>query len=299
MNFEFTKLRVRSLTTSYLEVSWEVENTTIDPLDYSWLVQRSESPLGPWDDVSQEFSDRYLFLDSRVNVFNKHRSYYYRIKSSEKSDTANVVYSRPISLAAEPDLIASEIQLLEQTLWREYAGRECFLLPRRTSGQYCPLCMDVGGKGSTFRKLRSGCVTCYDTQFARGFLDPIRIYCQIDPSPKTVQLVATGEQQVNQTTARMGAFPAVKPGDVIVEAENKRWRVVTAGGTERLRSKVHQELTLYEINRGDVEYKVPLDLGNIQEFEPSAKRNFTNPQNLESAEDEALASTLATYGIEE
>jgi hypothetical protein len=296
-NFAFKDLIVRSFSLDWLEVSWEVENTTLDPHSFDWYIERSESPEGPWDPLADAFQDRYRFIDHRVNLLERWRSLYYRLKSVEKADTSNVVYSSPATLGAEPDLIAKEIQLLERTVWREFTGRKCWLYPVRTFGQYCPHCMDIG-KGGTFRKLRSNCHTCYDTKYARGYMNPIELYIQFDPSPKSAQQLGTGETQQSNTTARMGNFPLVKPGDIIVESENRRWRVVQVASTERLRSKVHHELTLHELVKGDVEFQLPVDVGSLRDLDPSPERNFSNPQNLEAFEDELNLATLKAYGYD-
>lgn len=297
-NFSFKDLIVRSFSLDWLEFTWEIENTTVDPWDYDWTVERSESPEGPWDPIAGPFSDRYRFVDNRVNLLHRWRQLYYRIKSVRKSDTSDEVYSDAATLAAEPDLIAKEIQLIERTVWREFTGRKCYLFPVRTFGQYCPHCMDAEGLGSTYRKLRSNCLTCYDTQFARGYLNPIELFIQFDPSPKSQQPQGTGETQQSNTTARMGNFPLVKPRDIIVEPENRRWRVVQVSSTERLRAKVHHELTLHEIVKGDIEFQLLIDIDNLKDLDPSPERNFSNPQNLEAFEDEGMLATLKAYGYD-
>lgn len=296
-NVVFTKLRVRSFSLDVLEFSWEIENTTLDPHDFDWYVERSESPTGPWDPLAGPFVDRYLFLDGRVNLLDRWRQLYYRLKSVRKANTSDIVYSDPATLSAEPDLIAKEIQLLEQTVWREFTGRSCWVYPVRTFGQYCPNCMDVG-KGGTYRKLRSNCLTCFDTQWAGGYLDPMEVYIQFDPNPKASQQLGTGETQQSNTTARLGNFPLLKPRDIIVEPENRRWRVVQVASTQRLRAVVHQEITLHEIVKGDTEFALEIDVGNLRELEPSPMRNFSNPQNLEAAESEDFAGALKAYGYD-
>lgn len=297
-NFVFRDPLVRSFSLDWLEFTWEIDNTQLDPHSYDWFVERSESPEGPWDPIAGPFQDRYRFIDNRVNLLHSWRNLYYRVKSVEKADDTNVVYSSAANQGAQPDLIAKEIQLLERTVMREFIGRLCYLFPVRTFGQYCPHCMDVGGKGSTFRKLRSNCMTCYDTQFARGYMNPIEISVQFDPSPKTVQPQGTGETTQSNSSARMGNFPLVKPRDIIIEPENRRWRVVQVSSTERLRAKVHHELTLHEIVKGDIEFQLPIDVGDLRNLEPSPERNFTNPQNLEAFEDEDMRATLKAYGYE-
>jgi len=296
-NFEFKNLLVRSLSLDYLEFTWEIQNTTLDPYDFEWTVERSESQGGPWDIMGGPFSDRYIFVDTRINQLSRNRKYHYRIKSQQKSDSSNLKYSDLVSQTANSDLIAEEIKLLEQTLFREYVGRLCWLLPVRTFGQYCPNCMDVDGPGSTFRKIRSNCLTCFDKRFVRGYMNPIEIYPQIDPSPKSVQHMQVGTTEQSNSTGRMGSFPALKPDDVIVEIENVRWRVVQVSTTQRLRSPVHQEFTVHEITKGDMEYRIPLNVDEaLKDLNPSAERNFSMPENMESFENEQIQAILKAYG---
>jgi hypothetical protein len=292
----FQNLRVRSLSLDWLEITWEVANTTLDPHDFAWVLERSESPSGPWDPLAGPFSDRYRFIDSRVNLLNRWRQLYYRIQSTQKADSQNIEYSDPVTQAADIDLIGAEIQMLERTVLREFNGRMCWVFPARTFGQYCPHCMDAG-KGGTMRKLRSGCPTCYDRNYARGYMDPIELWVQFDPSPKADQQIQTGNTQQVNTTARLVNYPLIKPDDVIVEMENRRWRVTRVSMTERLRAVVHQELTLHEIVKGDIEFQLPINISDLMAVEPSPERNFSNPQNLESAtSEEDILAILKAYG---
>ena len=295
-NFDFQNLRVRSLSADSLEVTWEIKDTVLDPYDFDWTIKRSESPEGPFDTLGGPFSDRYRFIDTRVNLQHRWRFYYYRIRSAKKSDPENVGYSKSTTQIAEPDLIAIEIQLLEQTVLREHIGRMCWLFPKRTFGQYCPHCMDIG-KSGTYRKIRSNCPTCFDSQYVRGYLDPVQIWVQFDPSPKADQQIQTGSTQQVNTSARLGAYPMLKPDDVLVEHENRRWRVVRVATTERLRAPVHQEITLHEISKSDVEFALPVNVDDLTALEPSAERNFSRPQNLEAAtNEEDILAVLTAYG---
>jgi hypothetical protein len=297
-NLEFKNLLVRSFSLDFLEVTWEIASTSLDPHDFEMYVFRSESPMGPWDQVAGPFEDKYRFVDNRVNLMHRWRQIYYKIRSVEKADSTNSVDSAAVTFHAEPDLIAEEIQRLERLLWEEYAGRRCLIFPVRTFGQRCGNCYDgpAKGKGFTSQRRRSHCLTCFGTSFVRGYFDPIEIFMQIDPSPKSEQQLPITERQQVDTSARLPNFPLVKPRDIIVETENRRWRVVRVTPTERLRSVVHQELVLHEIAKGDIEFQLPTRVGDLRDFEPSPGRNFTNPQNLESFESEAIKHAFAVYG---
>jgi len=297
-NLTFQNLLVRSFSLDFLEVTWEIDDTTMDVHDFQMTLERSEAPMGPWDVVAGPFEDRYRFVDNRVNLLDRWRLLYYRIKSVRKADTSDVVYSDAFTMQAAPDLIAEEVRRLERLVWEEFAGRRVFIFPVRTFGQHCPNCWDgpEKGKGFTSKKNRSNCLTCYDTGYARGYLNPIEVFMQIDPSPKSVQTLPIAERQQSDTTGRLPNFPLLKPRDIIVEAENRRWRVVRVPTTERLRAVVRQEPILHEIAKNDIEFKLPIRLENLTDFEPSPMRNFTNPHNLEAFEAEAIKDVFAVYG---
>jgi hypothetical protein len=298
-NLIFKNTKVRSFSLDFLEVLWEIEDTALDVLDFTFQILRSESPMGPFDIVGGPFSDRFRFVDNRVNLLHRFRQLYYKVQSTQKTDPANVAVSDAFTFDAEPDLMAAEMQRLERLLWQEYAGRSCFIFPIRTFGQRCGNCWDgpEKGKGFTSQRRRSHCITCYDTGFVRGYMDPIEIFMQFDPSTASVQVLTDFERQQVDTTARLPNFPLMKPRDLIVEPENRRWRVVRVNQTERLRSTVHQELFLHEITKGDVEFQLPIRVDDLREFEPSPARNFTNPQNLEAFESEAVNHVFSVYGF--
>jgi len=298
-NLTFINTKIRSFSLDFLEVLWEIEDTNIDPLDYQLYVLRSESPMGPFDTIAGPFEDKYRFVDNHVNLLHRWRQIYYKIRSVQKVDQNNFVESEPFTFANNPDLIGQEIQRLERLVWSEYAGNKCFVFPVRTFGKRCQNCYDgpEKGKGFTSQRRRSNCLSCFDTTYTRGYYDPIEIYMQIDPSSKSIQNLKVGERGQTDTTARLPNFPLMKPRDLIVEANNIRWRVVKVTPTERMRSVVHQELVLHEIVKGDIEYQLPIRIDDLRSFEPSPARNFLNPQDLQAFEEQAINDIYAVYGM--
>ena len=177
---EVRNLAVKSLDLDYLGVFWEIKDTSEDPWDYTFQVLRSESPMGPFDPVSQAFSDKYYFRDSIVNLFHRWRTFWYKIKVVRKSDSEEWE-SEAVTQAPRPDLKALEVQRVELIAFREHIGRLVWIFPRRTFGQRCPSCYD----GRTGNRRRSQCETCYDTTFVRGYLDPIATYIRWIRAPST------------------------------------------------------------------------------------------------------------------
>ena len=285
-------LKVYSLELEYLDLTWELESTTEDVWDYRFTVERSESPLGPWDVISEAFTDIYTFRDVALNQQHRYRTFYYRLKI-ENASTSVVSYSDTAHLSAAPDLVALEVRRLEHVVFREHIARRCWVFPRRTFGQRCPSCYDP----VTGHQINDNCITCFDTTFVRGFLDPIEIWVQFDPTPKHHENMQLAKTQQENATGRTLDFPALKPGDIIVEVENRRWRIERVTRTERLRAPLHQELVLHAIEIGDIEYKLPIRLEDLAGFQPSPSRNFTNPQDLEGAKDaDYESSSVAIYG---
>lgn len=274
-------LKVRSLDMDYLDLQWEVEDSEESPYDYTFQVERSEAPMGPWTAVSSTFSDRYLYRDIRVNRMHNWRQYWYRIEITRLSDSS-VTYSETATQAAKADLIALEVRRLESMLFEEFVGRQCYLFPIRTFGQRCKCYDAVSGQ-----RMRSQCMDCYDTTYFRGYHNPISIWVQFDPGGKHIETnIPYTETAQGNTVARMTDFPPAKPRDLIIEAgENKRWRVERVSTTQRLRATLHQELTLHAVPSSDIEYKLPINVTSAMDLVVSPQRNFTNPQQLDATDD--------------
>lgn len=284
------RIRVRSLDRDFFEVSWEVEDTSEDTLDYSFQILRSESPSGPFDVLCPPFSDRYIYVDNDIPTGNRWRLLHYLVRVTH-IPTGEVKDFGPVTHEPEPDLIALELRRHVQLLLHEHAGRRCWVLPIRTFGPRCE-CWDR----KMHKKLRSRCVLCFDTSFLRGFLSPIEVWMQVDPSPRTTQTTRGGSQQQSNTTARVGYYPPLKPNDLIVEPENRRWRVVSVELAEQNRAPVHQELVLHEIPPKDIEFEVPLHLdGALRDLWLSPPRNYSNPQSLENLRAEEFEDLLKLY----
>ena len=291
-NLEVTRFVVRSLDVRRRELSWEITDTYADPRDFTLQVLRSESPSGPFDPVSPEFEDRYLFVDADIPVGDHSRILWYKLRIKAKA-TNTVTETAVAAVEPEADLAAQYIRRVQMTGLTQVFGRQVWLFKKRTFGMRCPSCFDR----DTGQRTRSMCLSCFDTGFLRGYMDPIEVWMQIDPTPKNHEVRDMQTVQVNVATSRMGFYPNVSPGDVVVEAENKRWRVMPGvQQSERLRAVVHQELTLRQIQEGDIEYKLPINLDRaLRDIQPSPGRMFTMPLDVNAAVDERIPNIFAYY----
>lgn len=291
INISVEEIGVRSLDVDFLEVTWKVRSTGEDLLDYTFQVLRSEGPAGPFEAVSPEMDDRFVFIDRNLKTGHDFRTYFYKIRVKNKR-TEDIREFGPADAGPDADLIALELRKHMNLLFREFIGRRCWVFPVRTFGQRCG-CFDVRLQ----KRTRSHCVTCFDTGFTRGYMTPIESWISIDPDNKSEQNSNTGPTTQSNTTARMGFFPPIKPRDLIVEPENLRWRVVQVGGTEQLRATVHQEIQVHKIPSTDIEYKLQFNIGDaLSNLWLGPARNFTNPHSLESFKDEEFPQILQLYG---
>jgi hypothetical protein len=285
-----TKFYARSFDLDHIDVFWEIGNFVGNIRQFEFTILRSESSMGPWDQLTPPFEDQFYFRDGTPLKMHKWRTLYYLLRIRDKI-TDEVVEIGPTSQAAEPDIITLEINRQEDLLFREFVGRMCWLFPVRTFGAYC-ICYDrVQSK-----RTKSNCLNCYDTGFMGGYLSPIQCYVQFDPSGQQSTPTTFKEKQDNKTSARLISFPQVKPKDILIEAENTRWSVLTMTPTQRLRAIVHQELTLKEVDKGDIEYKLPVNITDLKTLQPAAERNFTNPQHADGFAD--LNNIFAVYGYQ-
>lgn len=198
----------------------------------------------------------------------------------------------PVDKQPEADIITLELRRHIGLLLREFTGRRCWVMPVRTFGQRCS-CWN-----STLQKrTRSGCRSCFDTGFLRGYHAPIEAWLQIDPgSSLSEQVMTVGTTQQVNTTARCVDVVQLKPRDVIIESENKRWRVVAVNQTEHGRAPIHLELQLHAIPESDIEYSIPIPLEEeLKDLALSPARNFTNPQTLQSFEREEIPGIFSLY----
>jgi hypothetical protein len=290
VTIDVQRLRVRSLDVDLNEISWEIGPTSEDILDYDFRLKRSEGAEGPYEYITPEMEDQYLFIDNNIQRGHEYRQYFYRLEVRHKP-SGDIKEFGPVQREEDPDLIGTELRMRMNLLMREFAGRRCWILPVRTFGQRCECWNETLGKSRY-----SGCETCFDTGFVRGYMSPIEAWVQIDPFPKAEQNSNVGPTQQSNTTARLGYYPPVKPRDILIEGENNRWRIVQVNSTQKHRAPVHQEVQLHKIPATDIEYKIPINMDDaLKDIWLSPARNFTNPQNLEAAADTDVPDVFSIY----
>jgi hypothetical protein len=252
-----------------------------------YVLRAGDSPMGPYQQIAGPFLDTYSFRDVQVNLLHKWRQYYYKLRVVDRRTQESVEVGPAATGEAPPDLIAAEIIRLEDTLFREFVGRRCWLYAARTFGPRCS-CFDA----TMNRIMRSNHAPCFGTGYLGGYMSPVEVFVQIDPNPKQDGM-AVIPIQPGDAMGRMISFPPANPNDILVESDNRRWRIMNVRSTQRLRATVRQEMQLHEIPRGDIEYLLPVQMP-VGSRTDSAPRNFTNPQNVSKTDD--VTDLLTAYG---
>jgi len=289
---EVTNIRVRSFDVSYLDVYWDVAPCYEEIKDYEFVLQVSDSEFGPYHDLTPGMVDVYHVRDNTVT--GQHSYYmqrYYRVMVRKRADPS-VSKTYPelggAKLSAAPDLYALEMARINNLKLQEFMGRKIWVFPRKQTGQRCGICYDP----VMIRKTRSSCPTCFDTTWVGGFHQPIEVYGMIvSPNESTTQTNFSRVQNEN-TTLLLGNYPEVSEGDVVVEAENIRWRVGSEiNKVNKARALIRQQAPIHRIPTSDIEYSLPIKLTEsaVRDMVATPARNYTNPHNFESV---SLAEAL-------
>lgn len=270
--------RVISFSRDFYDIYWEIEPTNEDVQEYEFYVERSESEGGPWNQIAGPLIDVFYLRDNTVLTISNNRTWFYRIRVRH-APSGNEFYSKVIDRDRDPDLIATEIIRLEKMLFEEHTGVRCWLLPRRTFGQRCPQCFDpILGK-----RTQDFCPTCYNTTFSGGFHYPIEFWAQIDEPEEAEQVTIDDHRQVQYFVMRTNPSPYIKPLDVVIDHLNRRHRVISAGGTNKLGSPVRQEIRMVEVQKGSIEDRFPLKI-DTENLVTRPQRNYYSPHTLEAAD---------------
>lgn len=294
MTLQFTDLKVRSFDLDHLDIFWGLQETPQNLERWDFFVLRSiDGPAGPFREIAGPFRNTSTLRDPEVNLIHHWRTYFYKVRAVNK-DTGDTVETPPAGNAtAPPDRITLELRRRMNLLMEEFAGRRIIIYPALTMGFRCPRCFDRGSNDrgrTTGRPKMQNCASCFDTTWVGGYATPICVFGQIDPSPKSVQRSDTSEKQRQDSSARLSAFPPLKPKDMIVEAENIRWMVERLATTRKLRAVVHQEVTVHRIPVGDIKYRVPVNFDLLEQHGPA--REFTRPMDVQPEPESPLNDFL-------
>jgi len=249
------RVRVTASSLEYLTIEWLIKPTNRDIADFTFSVWRSQHQAADsFRKIADDLKEIFVYKDPNVNIKARNRVWYYKIRSTEDA-SSEFLDSLAASSPEKLDRVALAIARRNNMLMDNFVGIRCYILQEKMAGEHCPTCWDEIKQ----RKMQANCKVCFNTGYIGGFATPIEAQVNFNPSPKVVQIAQQGEMTPDNTVAWLGNFPDVKPRDIIVEAgRGTRWRVVNRSTTQKRRVTVHQNLTLKQINRSDVEWEIPI-----------------------------------------
>lgn len=286
----FKNTRVVSFSLQYLDVYWEIENTSDDLQEYDFYVERSEAELGPWVLVAGPIVDRYYVRDNNAPLLNANRELFYRIRAVLRisgQETQSATFSRVGPLPLD----ALEIVRNEEVMLREHAGTKVWVFPIRTFGQRCPQCWDR----ALMKCTDDACPTCWGTGFSAGYHYPVECWAQIDSPNESDQITQNTQLQSQYITMRLGPTPRISSLDLVVDHLNRRWRVSAVSNTTRFGIPVRQQPNLVRVTKGSIEDAIPLKVDTAS-LELRPPREYTNPHVPGSSGVTDFRAILGAYG---
>jgi hypothetical protein len=236
-------------------VEWEIADTTEDIAEYGFDVYRSEAEHGPYQRMTpRSLVDRYSFADLTAPTQNYIRELWYVVRVTHIA-SGEYFEHRQTSKRGQPSAFAMQIQRNSLQQFRVFNGRWLYLYPTRTFGYKCPSCTDdLTGITSV-----ADCRTCYGTTYTGGFHYPVKFLGQIDGTELAEQLSDQNQGQVLTFQLRTPtASPMLKPGDLIVDDHNERYRITKTSTTSMRGIPLHYEAAMVWCPHSDILYTVPL-----------------------------------------
>jgi hypothetical protein len=256
-------VRLNPFSPCSVEIRWDVVNPSGG---FTYFVERSESPEGPWDNLTPTgIGEAYGYIDRGLNREALDRNVYYRIRAINPVTGEEVISMIASSVEKAGTPIGTFIAMQERRLLERFIGIDSMVYIKRTFGQKCTSCFDpVRGKS-----IKSGCPICFDTTFKNGYFLPIKMMINFSPRQKARDLNPLQYTENTNVTAWAGNYPILSPGDLIIEVERNSDRYVIQGisNTENGGAIVHQNLSLNKLLIAAPQYKIfqPLDVRNIND----------------------------------
>lgn len=201
------------------------------PVGYSTIIERSSSPNGPWNEVGRVDISTIVFEDETVQSWRGiFHEFFYRIRVED--DAANTVVA---SIATDARGVADKYtaEIIRQHELKLYGvnghpgfyGAYMAVFKRVRLGTECNYCRSANGA----KGVVAYCTQCQGTGYLEGYANPIIARFQsLSGDTWTKQISTIGETEEMANPFWTAAFPAIDPGDIMVEkGTTRRWLVLS------------------------------------------------------------------------
>lgn len=250
------KVTVSSYDLDSLTVSWTFEETWEDLSPYTVSIARSYNPdyvEGDYTILASGIDPTSVdeYDDTSVSGYRSYKwnDFYYTVIPYKITTGASGVAGTPARLETNMDLIAKEIiRRKALTLRSTNGGQTALLLKRKKAGSRCTTCWD----SVLNRRTEENCLDCYDTGWSGGYWEPIEFQGSLGAAPRNTMINLFGEWEPQDSFIRMGPKPVLSPQDVVVDLQNRRWRVTEIRPIEKGQYIILQQARLVRLNPTDV-----------------------------------------------
>jgi len=225
-------------------VEWRVDEPDIVPAPpWNFIVERSESPNGPFERVTAEPLINALSWFDNLSLHHLHRYWYYRVYLADGDDCSYTSEAEALHTieAQLPDHLQGEINKMRYDLDIKLSldsGSRVKVLKRRNIGTPCTACTSSVLGIST----KDHCLECFGTRFVGGFYAPIGVYADFDSPPVQEGLNTEGETELQVYRLLMLPTPLLVADDLIYEEDTgDLYEVSSVTVTRRRRVIIHQE----------------------------------------------------------
>jgi hypothetical protein len=200
-----------------LRFSWKVYNGVVDPLPWSFYLERCDAGEdGPWVQVTGPLTC-YTWQDPERLIISRDAPRFYRIKLVTSSGS---YYSDPASIGGSLNLrrfnMAKEVMRREMMYAKLNSNSTLGeVFSKNVSGPPCTTCLDPILGSAVYG---TDCPTCGGTKFNPPYLGPYPVYATFSVSNRTV---VTSEDGVGQKRmdpsykVRIAGTAWLRTGDVL------------------------------------------------------------------------------------
>ena len=258
--------RISHLHPDSAYIEWELNETRVleDKIPvYEYNIYRSQAESGPWDLLNDAPTTDLFYLDSEINNFSLHRTYYYKIQANSTNlNTPEILESRPTSELSHYRGLQRRRYLEQQKIKRDkrvqlfMVSSERYILKRKHYGERCNVCFDPVSNTSILNK----CFTCYGTSFVGGYYNPIRVLVENSQEQVLKEVTEHGYSEIITSNILIQDVPRITRDDLVYDPINNRmWKII--GVTQTLLNKVpsSQTLNLTELSHDSIEYQISID----------------------------------------
>lgn len=250
-------------------VQWDVTQVPTGSSDLSFKLERAGGPEGPFEVVMDGIQDYHFFdkhLESTTpsreaqNLLSFHRDLYYRVTATAGATTVTNLRVVGDGLPRRQMLLRRKMQRDFSVALRVGSGVPLAILKRRHWGCRCTACFDRLTKAVT----NSKCTTCFGTGYVSGYHTPVKILGKKGTTAPDVQVAPHGRVETNNIELTILDYPLLAVDDVIAELNTDRRYVVNKVTRTELRGvPVHTKLSMSELARDSIEYRLPIQTGHI------------------------------------